>query len=99
MAVPMRTGNFKHGSSARTILRGFYILLLLAAFITGINPPDIEAASSRIDVLRIEGTIVPVVADYVERGIKQAEENDSTVCIIELVTPANGHAQINLFVS
>jgi len=83
----MKTNTFKYRSSARTILRGFYIVLLLAAFITGINPPDINASSSQVAVLRIEGTIVPVVADYVERGIKQAEENDSTVCIIELDTP------------
>jgi membrane-bound serine protease (ClpP class) len=30
---------------------------------------------------------VPVIADYVERGISQAEKDDATVCIIELDTP------------
>ena len=83
----MRTTISKFGLSAKTALRGFYLLLLLAALFSVISPLDIDASSPRIDVLRIEGTIVPVVADYVERGIKQAEENDSTVCIIELDTP------------
>jgi membrane-bound serine protease (ClpP class) len=40
-----------------------------------------------VKVLRVDGTIVPIVADYLERGIDQAEEENATVCIIELDTP------------
>ncbi len=43
------------------------------------NPP-------RVDVLRVEGPIVPVVATYIDRGISEAEQG-ATACIIELSTP------------
>ena len=43
--------------------------------------------SNTVKVLHVEGTIVPIVADYLERGIDQAEEENATVCIIELDTP------------
>jgi len=45
------------------------------------------ADTPTITVLKVEGTIVPVVADYIERGISQAEEANAAVCIIELDTP------------
>ena len=35
----------------------------------------------------MDGTIVPVIADYIDRGISQAEKDGATVCIIELNTP------------
>jgi membrane-bound serine protease (ClpP class) len=38
-------------------------------------------------VLQVKGTIVPVVADYIDRGISEAEDNGDSVCIIELDTP------------
>jgi membrane-bound serine protease (ClpP class) len=40
-----------------------------------------------VEVLTVDGTIVPVIADYIDRGLSQAEENGATVCIIELDTP------------
>ncbi|GAH15801.1 unnamed protein product, partial [marine sediment metagenome] len=36
--------------------------------------------------MHVEGTIVPVVADYIDRGITKAEDENATVCIIELDT-------------
>jgi membrane-bound serine protease (ClpP class) len=66
------------------ILRfAFFIALLtgvLLAFTASADTPSVK-------VLRIEGTIVPVVADYIDRGISQAEDENATVCIIELDTP------------
>jgi membrane-bound serine protease (ClpP class) len=38
-------------------------------------------------VLHVEGTIVPIVADYIDRGISKAEDENATACIIELDTP------------
>jgi len=61
----------------------FFIALLtvvLLAVTASANTPSVQ-------VLRIEGTIVPVVADYIDQGISQAEDENATVCIIELDTP------------
>jgi membrane-bound serine protease (ClpP class) len=67
----------------KTLRFAFFIALLtgvLLAFTASADTPSVK-------VLRIEGTIVPVVADYIDRGISQAEDENATVCIIELDTP------------
>ena len=68
-------------------LRFGYILFLGVMLAISFAYSEINAGSSDIEVLRVEGTIVPVVADYINRGIDQAESRGSTACIIELNTP------------
>ena len=63
------------------------ILLLLGLVITASIAVEAEAASSRIDVLHAEGVINPVLVDYIERGIEQAEDNNAIACIIQMDTP------------
>jgi len=46
-----------------------------------------QAANSRIDVLKIDGVINPVVANYIDRGITQAGEDNAVACIIQMDTP------------
>lgn len=58
-------------------------MLGLSLLISG----EVSAASPGIDVLRVDGTINPVLAGYIDRGIGLAEERGSTACIIELDTP------------
>jgi len=58
-------------------------LLLISAFIA----TGVQAATPRIDVLHVEGTINPVLVDYIERGIEQAEEDGAIALIIQLDTP------------
>jgi membrane-bound serine protease (ClpP class) len=38
-------------------------------------------------VLEVNGTVNPPLANYIDRGISQAEENGAVACIIELDTP------------
>ncbi len=46
-----------------------------------------RAASPAIIVLTVKGVINPVMADYVARGIEQAEETRASLCVIRLDTP------------
>jgi membrane-bound serine protease (ClpP class) len=61
----------------------FFMALLTGALLA----VTVSADTPSVKVLRVEGTIVPVVADYIDRGIIQAEDENATVCVIELDTP------------
>ena len=72
----------------RTGLRIFFLVWLVLPLVAGLGGSLVAAESpTTVEVLTVDGTIVPVIADYIERGISQAEENGATVCIIELDTP------------
>ncbi|MFC1847724.1 nodulation protein NfeD [Chloroflexota bacterium] len=60
------------------------ILLLFALSLVGTGS---AAPSSQIDVLHVEGAIVPAVASYIDRGIGQAEDHEAAAVIINLNTP------------
>jgi len=61
----------------------FFIALLAGALVS----PRVSATTQSIQVLHVEGTIVPIVADYIDRGIEQAENRGNTIVIIQLSTP------------
>ena len=63
------------------------ILLLMGLLAVASIAIEAQAASPRIDVLHVKGSINPVLVDYIERGIGQAEEDDATACIIQMDTP------------
>ncbi len=63
------------------------ISLFLCLILAGVTSLTARAATSKVDVLRVDGTIVPVIASYIDRGISEAEDSNATVCIIELNTP------------
>jgi len=72
----------------RTGLRIFFVAWLVIPIAAGLGGSLIAAASpTTVEVLTVDGTIVPVIADYIDRGISQAEKDGATVCIIELDTP------------
>jgi len=58
------------------------ILSAMAFISSGVN-----AGSADIEILSVDGTIVPVVANYLDRGISRAESEGTVACIIELNTP------------
>ena len=68
-------------------LRVFFLGVLMISVAAGLGGSLIGAGPTTVEILTVDGTIVPVVADYIDRGISQAEENGATVCIIELNTP------------
>jgi len=69
------------------MLRILRIILLLGLLIIAGTTIGAQAASPTIALLTIDGTINPVLADYIERGIEEAEDNNATVCIIQMDTP------------
>jgi membrane-bound serine protease (ClpP class) len=72
----------------RTALRIFFLAFFVIPIAAGLSGSLLAAASpTTVAVLTVDGTIVPVIADYIDRGISQAEEHGATVCIIELDTP------------
>jgi membrane-bound serine protease (ClpP class) len=72
----------------RTGLRIFFLVWLVLPIAAGLGGSLIAAASpTTVEVLTVDGTIVPVIADYIDRGISRAEKDGATVCIIELDTP------------
>ena len=70
------------------MLRAARILLILIAslLITSIVA-EAQTVGQRIDVLTIKGTINPVLTDYIDRGIENAEETGATAVIIQMDTP------------
>jgi membrane-bound serine protease (ClpP class) len=65
----------------RTILA--IIILLLAISIA----TSVQSQSPKVDVITIKGTINPVLVDYVERAIEEAEETGAEALIIQMDTP------------
>jgi membrane-bound serine protease (ClpP class) len=60
-----------------------FVILLLAIFMAS----GVQAQTPAIHVLTIKGTINPVLVDYVERGIKEAEDSGARAVVIQLDTP------------
>lgn len=64
------------------LLLTLVFLMAIASIVT-----SIQAESPEIRVLHVQGTINPVLVDYIERGIDQAEEAEAIACIIQMDTP------------
>lgn len=66
----------------RRVIVVMAVLLLAISIVT-----SVRAQAPRIDVITIKGTINPVLVDYVERAIEQAEDNGDRALIIQMDTP------------
>ena len=61
------------------------LLLGLLAILSGAVAA--QTSGPTITVLNVDGTINPIVAEYLERGIEQAEQESASALIIQLDTP------------
>ena len=68
-------------------LRFTVILFLAILSAVSLVSSVVNADSDNIEILTVDGTIVPVVANYIDRGISRAESEGAVACIIELNTP------------
>ena len=69
------------------MLKMIRILLLMGLLVTAFIAIGVQAATPRIEVLRVKGTINPVLVDYVQRGIEISEDSNAEVLIIQMDTP------------
>jgi len=63
------------------------LLILIGLLLATSIAVNVQAASPRIDVLKVKGTINPVLVDYISRGIEEAEDNNAEALIIQMDTP------------
>ncbi len=63
------------------------LALIATAMVCMLVPAPVGAEGGRVVVLEVKGTITPIVASYIERGLAVAAERQSTVCIIQMDTP------------
>ena len=75
------------GYQGGRIFRAFRLAFFITLLAAGLVPSIVGGATQSIHVLTVDGTIVPIVADYIDRGIGEAEDKNATVVIIELNTP------------
>ncbi len=69
------------------LFKALRLVFFTSAVAVALASLSVNAANQSVKVLHVEGTIVPIIADYLDRGISQAEEENATACIIELNTP------------
>ncbi len=69
------------------MLKSISLLLLIPMLLAVVTTAGVGAVDPQVAVLEVEGTVNPPLADYIERGISQAEEDGAVACIIELDTP------------
>lgn len=62
-------------------------LLLAGLFIIGFGGSLVGADAPHALVLEVKGTINPVLAEYIQRGVDTAEAEGAEICIIKLDTP------------
>ncbi|MEE8374396.1 MAG: nodulation protein NfeD, partial [Dehalococcoidia bacterium] len=70
----------------RTIVRVCLLLIILLTTLS-LAVSSSGQGSPQIDVMRVEGAIVPAVASYIDRGIEEAESHGAVAVIIEINTP------------
>ena len=71
----------------RSVFKTFRLVFFISLLAGALVSANVSATNQSIEVLHVEGAIVPVIADYIDRGIEQAEIKGSTAVIIQLSTP------------
>ncbi len=68
-------------------LRVVTLALIALGALISLAGPVTGDESRKVVVIEVDGTIVPVIAQYIERGIALAEDTGASACVIKLNTP------------
>ncbi|RLC93308.1 MAG: nodulation protein NfeD [Chloroflexi bacterium] len=71
------------------MLKYLRILFLVALFLVSASAVTSSASAdgAQVYVLRLDGTVTPPLADYLDRGITKAEDDGAKACVIIMDTP------------
>lgn len=74
--------------SKPTMFRLWAVVSLLAGLLLlSISPLAAQTDAPQVRIVTIDGTITPVMAQYVERGIRSAENANADAIVLEIDTP------------
>jgi len=62
-------------------------LVVLSSLVVAARPGRAAPPSRAVDVIEVSGRIDPIEADFVKRSLRQAEQNDDEVLVIQLDSP------------
>ena len=68
-------------------LRVVTLALIALGALTSLAGPVTGDESQKVVVIEVDGTIVPVIAQYIDRGIDLVEDTGASACVIKLNTP------------
>jgi membrane-bound serine protease (ClpP class) len=80
--LTLRTGPLR-----RTVRTLFLVLLSVALMVTAVAGCASAQPQGGVQILTVDGMINPVIANYIERGIEQAERSSAEAVVIQLDTP------------
>ena len=69
------------------MFRTIRLSIFLALFLFGAVSLAVQADAPHVNVLKIKGTINPVLAEYIKRGIEESAKSGAAACIIQMDTP------------
>ncbi len=75
--------SLRSASPRRIVFAG--LLWLVVITVAGI--PGAEATGNHVDVLNVDGTITPVMRNYIHRGISDAEKSNASAVVLRMDTP------------
>ena len=82
------TNGRTQGPQPYAILRVWAVISLLAGMaLLLISPLAAQSGTPQVRILEIDGTITPVMAQYIERGISSAENANADAIVLEIDTP------------
>lgn len=69
------------------MLKFVRILFLSFLVVAALAATNVSADAPQANVLEVDGVINPTIANYIDRGISQAEDDGAVACVIVLNTP------------